>query len=94
MINKKIYTFLFIALLSFVSLNTFAPASFVESTSKSTIESVEQKNNIEREAVDSSNLLFDLDIAIYEVQLDITYKDKIYSLFLSDNPLRPPIFTI
>jgi len=92
MINKKIYTFLLIALVSFVSLSMFTPSSFVESASKSSVECVEQTNNIESEAKEFSYLSFDSNIVICEAQLNLTYKEKINSLQITNNLLRPPIF--
>lgn len=85
------YPFLFIALLSFLSLSMLSYVAFVESPSKSAIECVEQKNNVVSETTDTSHLSCDLNFARYESQSDITYQDKIYSLLLSDNRLRPPI---
>ena len=93
MINKKMYAFLFIVLLSFVSLSTFPTASFVEIPSESVVECVEQENNTEREAKEFSYLSFDSSYSISESKLDLTYKDKIYNLQINNNLLRPPIFS-
>ncbi len=93
MINKRIYVFLFIALLSYVSLSMSQSAGFVESTLDNAVECVEQKNNIESEFKEVSYLSFDLSIDIFEVQSYITYKDEIYTIQISNNLLRPPIFT-
>jgi len=93
MINKKMYAFLFIALISFVSLSVFSPASFTETASKNLIECVEQENNIEREAKEFSYLSFDLNFDISEAKLDLMYIDKIYHLQINNNLLRPPILS-
>ncbi|EDZ63081.1 hypothetical protein SMGD1_2126 [Sulfurimonas gotlandica GD1] len=71
----------------------FPSASFIEVASEKTIECVEQINNIESEIKEVSYLSFDLSIDICEVQSYITYKDKIYTIQISNNLLKPPIFS-
>lgn len=93
MINKRIYAFLVIALLSFVSLSVLPSVGFIQSTSESAIECVEQKNTIESEAKDFSYLSFNSNFAMRKAELNIMHKDKIYTLPISDNLLRPPIFS-
>ena len=93
MINKKVYTFLLVALLSFVSLSMFPVAGIGESATENAVEYVEQKNSIETEAKESSYLSFDLNFNVYEDKSYITYKDKIYTQQISNNLLRPPIFS-
>ena len=93
MTNKKIYTFLLVALLSFVSLSIFSTAGLVESATENAVEYVEQKTNIESEAKEFSYLSFDLNFNISEVKSYITYQDKIYTIQIINNLLRPPIFS-
>lgn len=93
MINKKIYTFLLIALLSFVSLSMFPTAGLFESASENTVEYVKQKTNVESEAKEFSYLSSDMNFNICKVELYIAYQDKIYTIQTSYNLLRPPIFS-
>lgn len=93
MINKKIYTFVFIALLSFVSLSISPAANLLESTSESAIECVEQKNSVESETKEFSYLSLGVNFDIYEIKSYVTGIDVISTMQISNNLLRPPIYS-
>lgn len=71
----------------------FLSTKFVASASKNPIEYVEKKNNTEEQMQDFSYLSLNLNFAVYEDKLDHIYKNKIYSLHISESLLRPPIFS-